>query len=124
VGGGAILQPVLYALAAEKLLNQQVAAGRLYYCTAAGGYEERVVELNGQVENGAWAGNRTPRDIAREVAAVIAGALTDNFLPAAPAKDECKWCDYRMVCGPHEELRLKRKPTARLLNLSRLRELP
>jgi len=125
VGGGAILQPVLYALAAEKLLGQEVAAGRLYYCTSAGGYEDRVVELNRKIENaGPQLANCAPRDVAHQVAAIIGGALADCFLPAAPAKDECARCDYLMVCGPHEELRLKRKPIARLLNLSRLRELP
>jgi ATP-dependent helicase/nuclease subunit B len=124
VGGGAVLQPVLYALAAEKLLGRQVAAGRLYYCTSAGGYEERVVDLDRRIQNGVRTANLTPREVAREVAAVIGGALADNFLPAAPGEKECDWCDYRMVCGPHEELRLKRKPTARLLNLTRLRELP
>jgi ATP-dependent helicase/nuclease subunit B len=125
VGGGGILQPVLSALAAEKLLGQEVAAGRLYYCTSAGGYEERVVEIDGKIQNGgAYSGSPSPRDMARAVTSIIGAALAENFLPAAPAKDECAWCDYRMVCGPHEQLRLKRKPTARLLNLSRLREMP
>ena len=39
---------MLYALAAERLFaDAKVASGRLYYCTAAGGYEERVVPLDG-----------------------------------------------------------------------------
>src|SRR4029079_15580447 len=39
VGGGTSLQPVLYALAAEKLFDAKakVECGRLYYCTSAGG---------------------------------------------------------------------------------------
>ena len=46
IGGGKTLQPVLYALAAESVLKEKIYAGRLYYCTAAGGYEERIVEIN------------------------------------------------------------------------------
>jgi ATP-dependent helicase/nuclease subunit B len=124
VGKGKILQPVLYALAAEKLLRHEVAAGRLYYCTAAGGYEERVVELNRGLQSAAGDTGKTARDVAAEVAGIIGGALTDGFFPAAPGDKECAWCDYRMVCGPHEEQRLKRKPPARLKSLTQLREMP
>ena len=35
IGGGKMLQPVLYALAAERVLGEPVEAGRLYYCTVA-----------------------------------------------------------------------------------------
>jgi hypothetical protein len=31
VGGGEVLQPVLYALATERLLGPHVDSGRLYY---------------------------------------------------------------------------------------------
>jgi RecB family exonuclease len=124
VGGGKILQPVLYGLAAEKLLEHEVAAGRLYYCTSAGGYEERVVELSGKAQGAAAPSGKTAREAAREVVDIIGGALADGFFPAAPGKDECVWCDYRMVCGPHEELRIRRKPAPRLKRLGQLREMP
>jgi len=113
VGGGEVLQPVLYALAAERLLGAPVEAGRLYYCTSDGGYAERVVPLDGQ-----------SRAAAATVAEVVGRALADGFLPAAPAKGACTWCDYRRVCGPNEELRVKRKPVARLADLERLRGMP
>ncbi|MGO9055888.1 MAG: PD-(D/E)XK nuclease family protein [Candidatus Binataceae bacterium] len=125
VGGGAVLQPVLYGLAAEKLLGQRVEAGRLYYCTSTGGYEDRVVELNSKLQNSSGeATNKTARDVAGEVVKIIGGALADGFFPAAPDQGECAWCDYRMVCGPHEELRAGRKPAARLKGLLQLREMP
>ena len=92
IGGGRVLQPVLYALAAERLLGEPVESGRLYYCSSRGGYEERVVPLDDAA-----------RAAAREFAAAVAGAVSDGFLPAAPAEGGCKWCDYRMVCGPYEE---------------------
>ncbi|HZO82260.1 MAG TPA: PD-(D/E)XK nuclease family protein [Candidatus Binataceae bacterium] len=110
IGGGRFLQPVLYALAAEKLLKEPVESGRLYYCTSRGGYEERVVALDAAA-----------REAAGEFAAVVNGAIADGFLPAAPAAGACEWCDYRMVCGPYEELRTALKPAARLASLEKLR---
>jgi ATP-dependent helicase/nuclease subunit B len=113
VGGGEILQPVLYALACERLLSEPVEAGRLYYCAAAGGFEERVVPLDA-----------ASRGAAAEVAATIDRALQAGFLPAAPLPRACMFCDYRAVCGPYEEVRVKRKPADRLADLARLRSMP
>jgi len=112
IGGGRVLQPVLYALAAERLLGEAVESGRLYYCSSRGGYEERVVPLDDAA-----------RAAAREFVSTVAGAIADGFLPAAPAKGGCRWCDYRMVCGPYEEMRVALKPAARLAALERLRRL-
>lgn len=112
IGGGRVLQPVLYALAAERLLGEPVESGRLYYCSSRGGYEDRVVPLD-----------QAARGAAREFAATVAGAIAEGFLPAAPAAGECKWCDYRMVCGPYEETRVALKPPTRINALERLRRL-
>ncbi|MEP7274277.1 MAG: PD-(D/E)XK nuclease family protein, partial [Acidobacteriota bacterium] len=113
VGGGKSLQPLLYALACEKLLERPVESGRLYYCTAAGGYEKRVVPLGDD-----------SRETVSSVVATIDEALTNAFLPAAPEEGACGWCDFRAVCGPLEETRTKRKPNERLAPLTELRELP
>lgn len=113
VGGGAILQPLLYSLAAEKILGTPVSAGRLFYCTQRGGYREIVVPV---------------RPIARQnleqVVQTIDAAIQAGFLPAAPAKDACGMCDYQPVCGPREEERLRKKPADKLEALVRLRGLP
>ncbi|MEB2285090.1 MAG: PD-(D/E)XK nuclease family protein [Myxococcales bacterium] len=113
IGGGEVLQPLLYALACEQLLPASVEAGRLYYCTAAGGYEERVVPLDA-----------AGRAAAAMVVATVDRALRDGFLPAAPADNACRYCDYRTVCGPYEEIRYRRKPAERLGDLMRLRSMP
>ncbi|MEN8183448.1 MAG: PD-(D/E)XK nuclease family protein, partial [Myxococcota bacterium] len=114
VNGGQALQPVLYALAVEKLLPEaKVESGRLYYCTAAGGYAERVVPLDD-----------TARRSAATVAQTLAASLEGGFLPAAPAEGACRYCDYRAVCGPYEELRVTRKPPGELAPLQALRALP
>jgi CRISPR/Cas system-associated exonuclease Cas4 (RecB family) len=99
IAGGTSLQPILYALAAEKLLPEdRIESGRLYYCTTAGGFEEREVPLD----------DRSRRSAAL-VVEVVDAALREPFLPAAPAKDACRFCDYKSVCGPYEEQRTERK---------------
>jgi len=50
-------------------------------------------------------------------------SIVSGFLPAAPRRGACEYCDYRIVCGPHEELRTHRKPKARLSLLMELREI-
>src|SRR5207237_823476 len=74
IGGGQILQPVLYALVLEQMVREPVEGGRLYYCTADGGFQERVVPLDGE-----------SRASAGTVLEVVGRALVDGFLPAAPA---------------------------------------
>jgi hypothetical protein len=56
--------------------------------------------------------------------AIVGDALGQGFFPAAPAEGACRFCDYRPVCGPHEETRTARKRPDRLAELKRLRELP
>jgi ATP-dependent helicase/nuclease subunit B len=113
IEGGQALQPVLYALTVEQLLAASVESGRLYYCTMAGGYEERVVPLDDR-----------SRDASRRVAQTIGLALERGFLPAAPTERACEYCDYLCVCGPYEEYRVRRKNKRALQELLELRELP
>ncbi len=113
VGGGKYLQPLLYALAVKKVLVQPVESGRLYYCTADGGYEERVVPLD-----------EFNLQAVTDVLTAIRQGLADAFLPAAPEEGACNWCDFLAVCGNFEELRTLNKPGDRLVQLKRIRELP
>jgi RecB family exonuclease len=114
VSGGETLQPVLYALALEKLFpDARVDSGRLYYCTTAGGFESVPIKLDERA-----------RQSAAEVAAIIGEAVETAFLPAAPGKGACEYCDYQTVCGPYEELRSSRKRPAELVKLGKLRSLP
>jgi ATP-dependent helicase/nuclease subunit B len=115
IDGGKSLQPLLYALAAEKLFDDtaKVEAGRLYFCTSVGGFAEHVVPLD---ERG--------RAAAAEIAEAIGDAIARPFLPAYPDKGQCDLCDYRFVCGPYEERRAARKPQGSLEPLLALRALP
>jgi RecB family exonuclease len=113
IGGGSVLQPVIYGLAVEKILGRPVVAGRLFYCTAPGGFTERIIPLS---ESGRRAG----------IAAleIVDRAIELGFLPPAPADRACTWCDFRAVCGPDEPRHLARKPTDPLGDLDALREMP
>jgi hypothetical protein len=115
IAGGRSLQPLFYALAAEKLFAGQaeISGGRLYFCTARGGYTTLEVALDDQA-----------RSAAVQVAETIGDAVAKGFLPAYPAEGECGRCDYRVVCGPHEERRVGRKPSGNLEPLVRLRDVP
>lgn len=114
VGGGKALQPLLYALAVEKLLDAPVVSGRLYYCTADGGFNERDIALD-----------EDNRSVVGSAIGVVGRALEQGFLPAVPASaDTCRWCDYRSVCGPNEPHRTSRKTRDGLEDLEYLRGLP
>jgi ATP-dependent helicase/nuclease subunit B len=110
VGGGAVLQPVLYSLAVEQGLGKKAVAGRLFYCTTAGGFIEHEIPVNDYT-----------RGQALQALAVIDRAVEQGFLVAAPAERACAWCDFRPVCGPREEERVKRKTPDKLADLAALR---
>jgi CRISPR/Cas system-associated exonuclease Cas4 (RecB family) len=114
IDGGGSLQPVLYALAAEKLFpDRKVEAGRLYFCTSASDFFDRIVPLD-----------EDAREAAVLVAQTIGAALSTPFLPAAPDHEGCDRCNYRSVCGPNEVARIRRKPVSRLAALMDLRTVP
>ncbi len=113
VGGGGALQPVLYSLAVEKALGARVESGRLFYCTAAGGFTDHEIPMDA-----------SSRRAGLEVLEIVDRAIELGFLPAAPAERACVWCDFRTVCGPDEERRTGTKAADRLGDLRALREMP
>ena len=113
IGGGSTLQPVIYGLAVEKILSQPVSSGRLFYCTAAGGFAERDIPLSD-----------ANRRSGIEALEIIDRAIELGFLPPAPAERACTWCDFRTVCGPDEPQHVARKPAEPLGDLTALREKP
>ena len=113
VGGGEILQPIIYGLAAEQLLDEEVESGQLFYCTRRGGYQRRIVSIH--------SGTCTKL---KQVLETIDRNLEQGFLPAAPRPDACKSCDFQPICGPYEETRIRRKDESRLADLNEVRRLP
>jgi ATP-dependent helicase/nuclease subunit B len=113
LGGGEILQPMLYALAAENLLGKPVGTSELSYCTQRGDYRRVEVSVNEE--------SRKQTERAMQL---IDRSLQEGFLPAAPREKACMYCDYRIVCGPYEQLRTARKDRGRLEHIEQLRQIP
>ena len=80
----------------------------------------------GDSDSDAASNSEELRDVVRYVYFSNGGALgTIDPGLCAPDGDEgaCRWCDYRVVCGPYEELRTKRKWQPKLRPLFELRGL-
>ena len=68
VGGGVILQPLLYALAAEQLLHEPVEAGTLFFCTQRGDFQQVSIPLL-----------QESRDRLARVLQTISSSIEDGF---------------------------------------------
>jgi ATP-dependent helicase/DNAse subunit B len=110
---GEVLQPLLYAEAAELVLGKPVVSTRLSYCTQRAGYKVDEISVTDEARRHLW-----------NVIDYIEESLKQGFLPAAPRAEACTYCDYRIVCGPYEEVRTQRKRTDRLRLLEQLRSIP
>jgi hypothetical protein len=110
IAGGAVLQPLLYAAAAERVLGATVAATRLFYCTVDGGYRERPVPLTAQ-----------NRRLGVEALEVIDRAVETGMLVPAPVEGACARCDFTAVCGPSATEDAARKAAGPLRDLQELR---
>jgi CRISPR/Cas system-associated exonuclease Cas4 (RecB family) len=113
VDGGAVLQPVLYAMVVEKALSTPVSHGRLFYCTSAGSFFEHPIPLNDMT-----------RAAGLDVLRIIDRAIESGFLAASPDDDACARCDFIAVCGRDVARRVARKPQDRLADLDALRSRP
>jgi ATP-dependent helicase/nuclease subunit B len=112
IGGGAVLQPVLYSVAVEQGLGKPVAAGRLYYCTTPGGFADHAIKIDDYNRNQGL-----------QALTIVDRAVELGFLVAAPAERACTWCDFRPVCGPREEERVANKAADKLADLEILRSM-
>src|SRR5262249_22538748 len=113
IGGGGILQPVLYSLAVEQALHASVHSGRLFYCTSAGGFADHEIPIN-----------EANRRIGLEALEIIDRAIEIGFLPAAPDQRACTLCGFLAVCGPGEPRRVAGKAQEKLGDPEPLRERP
>ncbi|MDH4066565.1 MAG: PD-(D/E)XK nuclease family protein, partial [Acidobacteriota bacterium] len=114
VAGGRVLQPVLYGLAIEALPpGNQVAAGRLSFCTSLGGFSQHEIPLFD-----------VARRSALEVLEIVDRSIEHGLLAARPDRDACRICDFLAVCGRDEERRTRRKEPTRFADLDALRSLP
>jgi CRISPR/Cas system-associated exonuclease Cas4 (RecB family) len=110
IGFGEVLQPVLYALAAEAMLGETPAEAVLSYATLRENYATCSVPINLEAR--------------ARISRVLRTAdkwIDTGFLPAAPREDACRDCEYRPVCGPYEEMRLRGKSRPELHDLIEIR---
>ena len=112
VGGGAVLQPVLYSVAVAEGLGVDVVEGRLSYCTTAGGFTVHPIPIN-----------EYNRGQGLQVLTIVDRAIEQGVLVAAPIERACTWCDFRPVCGPREEERVARKSGDLIADLRVLRSM-
>ena len=112
VHGGEVLQPLLYAMAAHRIFGMRVRGGRLLYASVRGQYRSHSIAVTPENE-----------EVLTTCLGYINTAILNAFLPAAPATGACEHCDYRRICGPYEEERLKRKKDT-LGGLQEMRKLP
>ena len=94
IGGGAMLQPVLYSLAVEQALGTPV------HVRAA-----VLLHVRRRLRRSRDPAQRANRRAGLEALEIVDRAIELGFLPAAPAERACTWCDFRPVCGPHDEQR-------------------
>jgi CRISPR/Cas system-associated exonuclease Cas4 (RecB family) len=113
IGGGAVLQPVLYSMAVEAALDREVSHGRLFYCTSTGSFFSHPILLD-----------ERSRAAGREVLEVVDRAIETGFLAAAPTEEACGRCDFKPVCGSDVFRRVARKPPEALADLLALRDRP
>lgn len=100
-GGGATLQPALYAEALEALpfaRGRSVSGGRLWYCTSRGQFSDVEVPLDGET-----------RGALSMLVGAIDEELTRGRLLRRPRAGECAYCDHQLVCGPTEASRAQNK---------------
>jgi RecB family exonuclease len=111
LGGGTMLQPVLYSLAVEAATGLTAETARFWYCTSLGGFESHHVAIDAAT-----------RRAGLEVLEIVDRAVELGTFPAAPADRACAHCDFRPVCGPDQERRVHRKAADLLGDLQQLRE--
>jgi len=110
IGGGSLLQPVIYSLVVEAATGHTVDAARFFYCTNAGGFTEHYVPITDKT-----------RRTGIEVLEIVDRAVELGFLAPAPNEKACGFCDFLPVCGSAQESRVKRKSKDRLGDLIELR---
>lgn len=104
IGQGAVLQPVLYSLAVEKLLDASVTDAQLFYCTSAGNFHRHAIAVKADTKR-----------LGIEALETIDRSIEQGLLPPAPLDYACQFCDFRPVCGPNEVERVAKKKSPPLL---------
>lgn len=99
VGGGEVLQGLLYGLAYRAMFPASTVSGaRFYFATARGAFEERPLLFSPMA-----------RIEADRFFSLVVRAIEEGFMPAWPKDGACTYCAYLAVCGTNEEVRSRTK---------------
>jgi ATP-dependent helicase/nuclease subunit B len=111
--GGRSVQLAIYVLAAEAAYpHHQVTESRYYYSTANGRFRAKAVE-----------GTDATRETLKSVLTVLDDTVAQGAF--APVADDCGYCDFTAICGPHRQARAARKRSdAHLQTFWHMREIP
>jgi ATP-dependent helicase/nuclease subunit B len=116
--GGRALQPLIYSVAAAKVLKKgAVESARLYYSTQQGGYHEQLFKNDA-------GGARALENVLQS----INKSLAIGLLPADPrgatgygTTPACDTCDFSKVCGPNAKSLADNKDREMLTEIDRVR---
>lgn len=110
--GGRNVQLAIYVLAAgAEYLEHEVTESRYYYSTAHGRFRTKHIE-----------GTDTARNTLKQVLIALDDTVAEGVF--APVADDCDYCDYQAICGPHREQRAARKKgDPRLAAFYKMREI-
>jgi RecB family exonuclease len=110
--GGRNVQLAIYVLAAAAAYpKHEVTESRYYYSTANGRFKVKRIE-----------GTEAARITLKEVLTALDDTVARGAFP--PVADECDFCDYQAICGPHREQRAARKKAdPRLAAFYKMREI-
>jgi ATP-dependent helicase/nuclease subunit B len=111
--GGRTLQLAIYNLvAAEKFPKHEVTEALYYYATSKGKFRTKACPAT-----------KATSDTLRRVLATLDGMVDKGHLP--PVADDCRFCDFTDICGPHRERRAQRRQAdPRLAAFQAMREIP
>ena len=110
--GGRNVQLAIYVLAAASAYpGYQVTESRYYYNTAVGRFRVKRVE-----------GSDAAKNTLKEVLTALDDTVAKGVF--APVADDCNFCDYQAICGPHRVPRAARKKgDPRLAAFYRMRQI-
>lgn len=110
--GGRDVQLAIYVLAAGAAYpKHEVTESRYYYSTSFGRFRTKGIE-----------GTDAARNTLKQVLTTLDDTVAKGAF--APVADDCDYCDYKAICGPHREQRAARKKgDPRLAAFYRMREI-
>jgi CRISPR/Cas system-associated exonuclease Cas4 (RecB family) len=96
------------------MLAAPVESARLFYATQRGNFDRVPVVIN-----------ESARRFGFRLLEIVDEAISGGELVAYPREKACELCDYRPVCGPYEETRVRTKDGGEIVErVAEIRRMP